>query len=159
MVGVQSTFEMYGCLVGATSWAPLASRFYKMALATSSRKTYKTGEKHLRKFLAFFPKIPDRPFPVKPPALSELTLYFFAAYLFMKRSIKSAATIRSYISHAKNYWIELGCTPELLKSDILSRVLRGISRSKPKKRDQRPAFLLPHYGLPLIFRHPASGEH
>ena len=159
MVGVQSTFEMYACLVGASSLAPLASRFYKMALATSSRKTYKTGEKHLEKFLAFFPKIPRRPFPVKPPSLSELTLCFFAAYLCTKRSIKSAATIRSYISHAKHYWIELGCTPELLKSDTLSRVLKGISRSRPKKRDQRPAFLLPHYDLPLIFRHPASGEH
>ena len=158
MVGVVATFELYGCLTGATSLVPLASRFYKMALATSSRKSYKTGEKHLQKFLEKFPKIPGVPFPKKNPSLSELTLCFFAAYLCTKQSIKSAATIKSYVRHAKNYWIELGCAPELLKSETLSRVLKGISRSKPKKRDQRPAFLLPHYNFPLVFRHPTSEE-
>ena len=52
----------------------------------------------------------------------------------------------------------MGCAPELLKSETLSRVLKGISRSRPRKADCRPAFLLPHYDLPLLLHHPTSGE-
>ena len=55
-------------------------------------------------------------------------------------------------------WIRTGCDPDALKSDVLSRVLKGLKRRLPAKRDSRPAFLLPHYRLPLKFRHPTSGK-
>ena len=60
--------------------------------------------------------------------------------------------------HVKNQWIQDGCDPEDLKSDILERVLKGLKRWLPPKKDTRPAFLLPHYKIPAKFRHPASGK-
>ena len=60
--------------------------------------------------------------------------------------------------HVKNQWIQDGCDPEDLKSDVLERVLKGLKRWLPPKKDTRPAFLLPHYKIPAKFRHPASGK-
>ena len=87
-----------------------------------------------------------------------LTLCFFAVALFLKKSIKSARTIRSYIRRVKNQWIQKGCDPEILKSDVLERVVKGSRRRLPPKSDTRPAFLLPHYNLPSSFCHPATGQ-
>ena len=78
--------------------------------------------------------------------------------LFVKKSIKSCNTIRSYIRHVKNQWIEKGCDPLILESDVLDRVLKGLKRRLPAKKDCRPAFLLPHYRLPRALRHPTSGR-
>ena len=129
---------------------------YTSALAPSTIKSYKTGENHLRKFLDQFPAVPRAPFPRRPPSIGTLTLCFFAASLFTKDTIKSAKTIRCYVSHAKNYWIKLGCDPECLDSTELFRVMRGISRKLPPKADTRPPFLLPHYNMPLAYRHPTT---
>lgn len=112
----------------------------------------------MKKFLTQFPRIPKLPFKNTPPNVGILTLCFFAAFLLLKKSIKSASTISCYVSHVKNLWIKLGCCPEYLESDILSRVLKGIARIRPRKRDTRPAFLLPSYRLPLHLRHPISGD-
>ena len=76
----------------------------------------------------------------------------------MKKSIKSGNTIRSYIRHVKNQWIQNGCDPLTLESDVLERVLKGLKRRLPPKKDARPAFLLPHYKLPKALRHPSSGK-
>ena len=136
----------------------MAVELYNSALAPSSIKSYKTGENHLRKFLDKYPLVPHTPFPKRPPTIGTLALCFFAASLFTKNSIKSPKTIRCYISHAKNYWIKLGCDPLILEFKELSRVLRGISRKLPPKADSRPAFLLPHYKMPLEYRHPISAK-
>ena len=111
----------------------------------------------MEKFLDCHPSITKLPYKVVPPNKGVLTLCFFAAFLFLKKSIKSAGTIYGYISHVKNHWIQLGCPAQHLKSDVLTRVLKGIARIRPKKHDTRPAFLLPSYRLPLHFRHPISG--
>ena len=58
----------------------------------------------------------------------------------------------------RNHWIKLGCHPEHLNSHVLTRVLKGISRVRPRKHDTRPAFLLPSYRIPLHLRHPISGD-
>ena len=137
---------------------PYVSTLYDWALATSTRKSYKTGVNHLKKFRAVYPRIPGFPFTCTPQNFVSLTLCYFAAFLLMQKSIKSANTIRCYVSHVKNYWIKLGCHPEHLKSDVLSRVLKGISRVRPRKRDTRPAFLLPSYRIPVHLRHPISGD-
>ena len=76
----------------------------------------------------------------------------------MKKTITSASTIRSYIRHVKNQWIQNGCDPESLDSGVLDRVLKGLKRCWPPKTDVRPAFLLPHYKLPSKFRYPSSGQ-
>ena len=134
------------------------SLLYDWALATSTRKSYKTGANHMKKFLASYPRIPKLPFRNTPPNIGVLTLCFFAAFLLLKKSIKSASTISCYIAHVKHCWIKLGCHPDQLESHILSRVLKGISRIRPKKHDTRPAFLLPSYRIPLHLRHPISGD-
>ena len=139
-----------------SSLAPLVFDLYKEALATSSKKTYRTGEKHFQKFINRFPNMCPLPFPNKTPSTATLTLCFFSVFLFLKKSIKSAATVKSYVRHVKNYWIQMGCDPSCFESEELTRVLKGISRRRPPKRDDRPAFLLPHYQMPLILRHPTS---
>ena len=138
--------------------SPLVCKLYTDALATSSKKTYKTGTSHFQKFVANFPKVATVNLPTPPPSQYIITLCFFAGALFLKKSIKSANTIRSYVRHVKNQWIQDGCDPEDLKSDVLERVLKGLKRWLPPKKDARPAFLLPHYILPPKFRHPASGK-
>ena len=112
----------------------------------------------MKKFLAMYPRIPTRPFKNSPPNIGVLTLCFFAAHLLLKKSIKSASTISCYIAHVKHQWVKSGCCPEYLASNVLTRVLKGISRIRPKQQDTRPAFLLPSYRLPLHFRHPISGQ-
>ena len=144
--------------VSAEPLVPYVSLLYDWALATSSRKTYKTGVNHMKKFLKVYPRIPEAPFESDPPNFGILTLCFFAAFLLLKKSIKAAGTIKCYVAHVKNRWIRLGCNPKYLKSHILTRVLKGISRVRPRKRDTRPAFLLPSYRIPLHFRHPISGS-
>ena len=138
--------------------APMVFDLYTNALAISSKKTYTTGTNHFKKFLAAFPSIGSVSLPLPPPSPHILTLCFFAVNLFQKKSIKSESTIRSYIKHVKNKWIQNGCDPEILESDILDRVLKGMKRSLPPKRDARPAFLLPHYKLPKKYQLPTSGR-
>ena len=105
-----------------------------------------------------FPKVGSVVLPIPPPSQHILTLCFCAVALFQKKSNKSARTIRSYIRHVKNQWIQKGCDPEILKSDVLERVLKGLKRRLPPKSDTRPAFLLPHYNLPLSFCHPTTQQ-
>ena len=105
-----------------------------------------------------FPKLSAVHLPIPPPSQHILTLCFFSVALYQKKSIKSSRTIRSYIRHVKNQWIQNGCDPKILESDVLERVLKGIKRRLPPKSDTRPAFLLPHYNLPSSFCHPTTGH-
>ena len=145
--------------MGLEDLAPIVFDLYNNALATSSKNSYKTGTNHFHKFLATFPVFNTVWVPNPPPSKRILTLCFFAVSLFLKKSIKSANTIRSYVRHVKNLWIQTGCDPKLLQSDVLNRVMKGLKRRMPSKRDTRPAFLLPHYRLPNKFRHPSNGRH
>ena len=156
--GVQAAFHRFGERRGMKALSPLVCKLYNDALATSSKKTYKTGTNNFKKFLAAFPKVATVDLPTPPPSQYILTLCFFAVALFLKKSIKSASTIRSYVRHVKNQWIQNGCDPEALKSNVLDRVLKGLKRWLPSKRDARPAFLLPHYKIPARFCHPTSGK-
>ena len=108
--------------------------------------------------MSAFPKLESISAPIPPPSEHILTLCFFAVTLFLKKSIKSSKTIRSYIRHVKNCWIQNGVDPESLDSDVLERVLKGLKRRLPSKKDTRPAFLLPHYKLPNELGHPTSGQ-
>ena len=144
--------------MGLQTLAPVVFELYNNALATSSKKAYKTGTNNFQKSLRAFPELNTMSAPTPHPTKHILALCFFAASLFLKKSIKSANTIRSYVRHVKNLWIQNGCKPERLQSDILNRVLKGLKRQLPPKKDTRPAFLLPHYGLPPKFRYPASGR-
>ena len=155
---MRATFRTFGERRGLGELAPLVYSLYNDALATSSKKTYRTGTNHFRKFVSTFPKLESIAVPIPAPASHILTLCFFAVALFLKKSIKSYKTIRSYIRHVKNGWIQKGLDPEALKSDVLERVLKGLKRRLPIKKDARPAFLLPHYKLPNELGHPTSGR-
>ena len=144
--------------MGLESLAPLTVDLYNKALAAKSKAIYKTGANHFRKFAIQFPNLNTIPLPCPAPSASTLVLCFFAASLCLKSSINSAKTIKSYIRHIKDYWIQMGCDPLCFESDILDRVLKGVNRRYPPKRDTRPAFLLPHYHFPLWFRHPSSAH-
>ena len=98
------------------------------------------------------------PFPLKTPSVGTMSLCFFAAYLFNKKTITAASTIKSYQRHVKNFCVTQGCDPLVLNSEALTRVLKGVEKSRPKIRDSRPAFMLPHYSFPSNFQHPASAE-
>ena len=145
--------------MGLETLAPLVFNLYNNALASSSKETYKSGTNHFRKFLATFPKLDTVCVPAPPPSPHILMLCFFAVSLFSKKSINSANTVKSYVRHVKNLWINNGCNPKSLKSDVLNRVLKGMKWQLPPKRDVRPAFLLPHYNLPTKFRHPTNEKH
>ena len=155
---MRAAFHRFGERKGLRALSPLVCKFYDDALATSSKKTYKTGTNHFKKFLAAYPKVATVDLHTPPPSQQILTLCFFAVALFVKKAIKSASTIRSYVRHVKNQWIRRGCDPKTLKSNVLDRVLKGLKRWLPPKRDARPAFLLPHYKLPTRFCHPTSGR-
>ena len=139
-------------------FVPLVYSLYNNALATSSKKTYRSGTNQFRRFVSAFPKLESISAPIPPPSEHILTLCFFAVTLFLKRSINSSKTIRSYIRHVKNCWIQNGVDPESLNSDVLERVLKGLKRRLPNKKDTRPAFLLPHYKLPNDLGNPTSGQ-
>ena len=153
---MRATFQRFGHEKDLGDLATLVYDLYNNALATSSKKTYHTGTNHFHKFLTFFPKLESVNVVVQPPSPHILTLCFFATALFLKKSVKSSKTIKSYIRHVKNSWIQKGIDPESLESEVLKRVLKGIARRLPPKNDARPAFLLPHYKLPKEFSHPTS---
>ena len=92
------------------------------------------------------------------PPIESLIMCLFAAFLFSTKTIKSPATIKSYIRHAKNYCIKRGCVPSSLESHLLSSIVNGITKKRPKISDTRPAFLLPHLKFPLKFRHPTTSD-
>ena len=144
--------------MGLHPLTPAVFDLYNQSLATSSKKVYKTGVNHFRKFAAQYPNINSIPLPCPPPSASTLILCFFASSLYLRDSINSAATIKSYLRHVKNYWIQMGCDPSCFESDMLDRVLKGVTRRYPPKKDTRPAFLLPHYDLPAEVLHPSSGH-
>ena len=106
MVGVRAAFHKFGHRKGLQNLSPLVCKLYTDALATSSKKTYKTGTNHFNKFVADFPKVATVNLPTPPPSQYIITLCFFAGALFLKKSIKSANTIRSYVRHVKNQWIQ-----------------------------------------------------
>ena len=155
---MRATFQTFGERRGLRELAPLVYSLYNDALAASSKKTYRTGTNHFQKFVSTFPKLESISVPIPTPSSHILTLCFFAVTLFLKKSIKSYKTIRSYIRHVKNCWIQKGLDPESLNSDVLERVLKGLKRRLPIKKDARPAFLLPHYKLPKELGHPTSGR-
>ena len=155
---MRATFQTFGERRGLTEFVPLVYSLYNNALATSSKKTYRSGTNHFRRFVSTFPKLESISAQKPSPSEHILTLCFFAARLYLTKSITSNKTIKSYIRHVKNSWIHNGVDPESLNSDVLNRVLNGLNRHLPRKKEARPAFFLPHYELPKELGHPTSGR-
>ena len=87
VTGVHEAFQYFGIHSGAEHLVPYVSTLYDWALATSSRKTYKTGANHMKKFLAMYPRIPTRPFKNSPPNIGVLTLCFLRLTCYWKNPL------------------------------------------------------------------------
>ena len=155
-LGVFSKLLGFGVHIGDTDIAIVTCRLYRDALAASTRSTYKTGVRHLRKFTQKYPKIPLPTVDINSHSRLTLSLVFFAAYLFELDSIKSYSTIRNYMTHVTQFYVKKGYAKKSLKSELLQTVMRGIKNSMPPKADSRVAFLLIHYHIPTRLRRTRS---
>ena len=84
---MRATFQTFGERKGLGQFAPLVYSLYNNAFAASSKKTYRLGTNHFRRFVAAFPKLESISAPIPPPSEHILTLCLFAVTLFLKRSI------------------------------------------------------------------------
>ena len=134
----------------------VACRLYRDALAPSTKNTYKTGVRHLQRFMLKYPNAPLPSDDFNPPSKISISLVFFAAYLFELESIKSYGTIRNYMSHVTQFYVQKGHIKKRLNSPLLKAVLCGIKRCMPPKADSRVAFLLIHYQFPTHMKHTRS---
>ena len=71
-------------------------------------------------------------------------------------SIKSATSLENYARQLKSAWQKIGILITDFDNSVLNDMIRGAKRLRPKKPDTRPAFLLPHYQLPYIFKRPLT---
>ena len=126
--------------------AEVVMDLYDAALAESSKKTYKSGQRAYSRFLTKLP-IFHRQLPFLPCLLSELELRlaFFIADMVLDVPPKAASTMRGYMTHVKYQFREQGCDPDLFESAFLRQLLRGVDKSFPTDKDKRIAFLLPEY--------------
>ena len=61
-----ATFQRFGERRGLGELAPLVFSIYN-ALATTSKKTYRTGTNHFQEFLTAFPKLESINVLIQPP--------------------------------------------------------------------------------------------
>ena len=124
--------------------AEVVIHLYDAALASSSRRTYRTGQ---RAYLNFMQEVGNkaslRPFSQSELGKTELSLAFFIAFLVLKPSITSASTILGYEGHVKYMFREDGCEPLEYQTPFLSQVRCGVKNFFPQQPDARRAFLLP----------------
>ena len=114
---LQLALKSFAEHMGLDFLAPITADLYNKALAVKSRKIHKTGVNHFRKFAGQFPNINFIALPCPAPSASTLVLCFFAASLCLKSSINSSNTIRSYVRHIKDYWIQMGSDPACFESE------------------------------------------
>ena len=126
---MRATFQSFGERRGLTELVPLVYTLYNTALATSSKKTYRSGTNHFRKFVSTFPKLESVSVQFPPPSEHILTLCFFCREVILKKSLTSNKTIKGYIRHVRNSWSQNGMDPESLNSDVLNRVLKGLTKA------------------------------
>ena len=97
-----------------------AAHYIFNSIATSTRRTYSSGERHFIRFCLFHKLIsPQNPFL---PA-NESTLIHFITHL---SNTVSYSTIKVYLAAVKNLHGEFGCTLDLTSMPLLYKTLRGI---------------------------------
>ena len=97
-----------------------AAQYIFQSIATSTRRTYSSGERQFIRFCLFHKLIsPDNPLlPVH-----ESTLIHFVTHL--SNSV-SYGTIKVYLAAVRNLHIEFGCPLDLNTMPLLYKTLRGI---------------------------------
>ena len=100
-----------------------AATYIFKSIATSTRRTYSTGERHFIQFCLSHKLIsPQHPFL---PA-HESTLIHFVTHL---SNTVSYGTIKVYLAAINNLHIEFGCPLDLSAMPVLHKTLRGIKLS------------------------------
>ena len=100
-----------------------AAHYIFQSIATSTRRTYSSGERHFMRFCLFNNLISsENPFlPAR-----ESTLIHFVIHL---ANSLSYGTIKVYLAAANKLHIEFGCPLELSSMSLLFKTLCGIKRS------------------------------
>ena len=100
-----------------------AAHYIFQSIATSTRHTYSSGERHFMRFCLFNNLISsENPFlPAR-----ESTLIHFVTH---QANSLSYDTIKVYLAAANNLHIEFGCPLELSSMSLLFKTLYGIKRS------------------------------
>lgn len=100
-----------------------AAHYIFQSIATSTRRTYSSGERHFMRFCLFNNLISsENPFlPAR-----ESTLIHFVTHL---ANSLSYGTIKVYLAAVNNLHIEFGCPLELSSMSFLFQTLCGIKRS------------------------------
>ena len=129
---------------------------FSNANAQSTRNTYKVGQKRFREFVQKHPGLTELPFLPTTLSLKGISLCFFIASLFVYTPLKSAATIRGYVSHVRGAWTNNGGILSDFDSETVNKILRGVRRIRPQPPDVRAAFLLPHLDFPHYFFDPLN---
>ena len=136
----------FGVSIQRVDFAEIVVHLYDAALSSSSRRTYRTGQ---RAYLSFIQEVGKkgslRPFTRCELGKTEMSLAFFIAYLVLKPTITSASTILGYEGHVKYMFREDGCDPVEYQTPFLSQIRRGVENVFPQQPDSRRAFLLPKY--------------
>ena len=136
----------FGREIGRLDLAEVVEHLYDAALQTSSKKTYKTGQRAYFRFATEINK-EEAHFPFLSQNLSRTELYlaFYIAYLVLKPTIKKGSTILAYEGHVKYLFREQGCPADAYKTPFLGQLRKGIKNVFPAQADKREAFFLPLY--------------
>lgn len=95
-------------------------QFYERGLASSTRKSYSSGQKRFLDFCSKFNLIPIPP--------SEHTLLLFISKLGMDGL--AMATIKCYLSSVRQLLIDTGISSPVIYTPRIELVIRGIKRAK-----------------------------
>ncbi|XP_073246070.1 uncharacterized protein [Porites lutea] len=100
-----------------------AAHYIFQSIASSTRRTYSSGERHFIRFCLFHKLIsPQTPFL----PTSESTLIHFVTHL---SNTVSYGTIKVYLAAVKNLHVEFGCPLDFSSMPFLYKTLRGIKSS------------------------------
>ena len=100
-----------------------AAHYIFQSIASSTRQTYSSGERHFIRFCLFHKLIsPQTPFL----PTSESTLIHFVTHL---SNTVSYGTIKVYLAAVKNLHVEFGCPLDFSSMPFLYKTLRGIKSS------------------------------
>ena len=100
---IKSEIAAFGVTIRRPDLAEIVENLYDSALRSSSRQTYKTGQ---RVYLRFVKEVNGGIallYPFRRTSLNrtELALAFYMAYLILQPTIRSPSTILSYEVHVK----------------------------------------------------------
>ena len=146
-VGFDKDIRLFGEFIGHPALADVVLELFKIAVAQSTKKTYKTGRNRFNTFLEGCMSLPSDPFFPRTLSRQGIMLCFFIGSLFTEVRQLSCSTIKNYVSNVKTAWIAEGGILSDFDIKIVKSMFRGVKRLRPPGRDGRAAFILRHQGF------------